>query len=61
MKYVLYHYAYTFVIKIALYFAAVQKTVQQGNNNKGKEAIKIRKGGDFLYSSAKEVISDFSE
>lgn len=49
------------MIKIALYFAAVQKTVQQGNNNKGKEAIKIRKGGDFLYSSAKEVISDFSE
>lgn len=61
MKYVLYHYAYPFVIKIALYFVAVQKTVQQGNNNKGKEAIKIRKRGDFLYSSAKEAINYFCE
>lgn len=61
LKYGLYHYAYSFVIKIALYFTAVQKTVQLGNNNKRKEAIKMRKGGDFLCASAKEVINDFCE
>jgi len=51
------------VIKIALYFIAVQKTLQQGKNNKRKKAIKIRKGGDPMISffSVKEKISDFCE
>lgn len=55
MKYILYHYAYSPLIKITLYFLETWKTVQQENNLKkeGKETIK-RERGRILASYSKE-------
>lgn len=59
MRYVLYHYAYSSVIKIALYFLEAWKVVQKGNHfqkereREGKEAIK-KERARLLASFSKE-------
>lgn len=50
MRYVLYHHAYSSVIKIALYFLEAWKVVQKGNHfqkerERGKEKKQSKKKG----------------